>query len=424
MSKIYVLLFWLQIIQPPIVPPRLEHPDLVDRFYQQRNQALYWFLPGEGPAALRQELLSCLDSADWQGLDSNRYNPQWLREGIRLHNDLDSQQLWQWDRIFTDAAILYGKDLYQGAGIDRMISYDGISPTYAKRDDQSILKQMMVINTAANFREWTDGLEPNSPEYALLKTVLGESLRKKDSSRSSQLSRTLNAYRWINHYRFGKFIVVNIPSASLGYYSTDSLVLSMKIVAGQASKRTPRFAAWCDQVILYPYWNVPRKIVIKELLPVFIKSPASIDLMNMQLLDRQGKIVDPISLPWSSFNEKNFPYSVRQSSGCDNALGVIKFNLTSPYDVYMHDTNVKVAFSSLHRYFSHGCIRLEKPFQLGDEILQHTLDTSFLRSCLKDQKPHPINLERPVPVFVVYLTAAIDQDHKIQYYKDVYHLLK
>ena len=115
---------------------------------------------------------------------------------------------------------------------------------------------------------------------------------------------------------------------------------------------------------------------------------------------------------------------VRQSTGCDNALGVIKFNLTSPFDVYMHDTNLKSAFQSSYRYYSHGCIRLEKPIELGNFLLHGRLDPLFLQSCLKDQKPVTVKPDKPVPVFVVYGMAGFDAMNNVIYYKDIYRLMK
>jgi murein L,D-transpeptidase YcbB/YkuD len=233
----------------------------------------------------------------------------------------------------------------------------------------------------------------------------------------------LNIYRWIHHHSFPRCIVVNIASATLCYYEQDSLRLRMKVVVGKPSTRTPRFAAWCDQVVLYPYWNIPRKIAVNEFMPMFRRVPALANAMNIQLLDSRGRVVDPASIDWPRWNKRNFPYSMRQSTGCDNALGVIKFNLTSPYDVYMHDTNLKQAFHSTYRYYSHGCIRLEKPFELGAALLGDKLDTSFLALGLKDQQPLSVRLQMPVPVFVVYLTADIDAEGKLRFFKDIYHLL-
>lgn len=422
MNSFFILWLFLQFPSTS-----LTYPSLVDQFYRQRHHALFWFVTGEEQAALRRQLQTAIDSAAWRGLDSSRYHPAEVREGLEgLPGPADSAELKRWDRIYTDAAITYCKDLYQGNGIYSMISYDGISPLYEEADCKFLLDKLIHIGSAPAFKELIDSLEPAQKEYRLLRDSLYATLRNSRSYKQRQLAASMNGYRWIRHYRFNQFIVVNIASATLRYYKADSVKLGMKIVAGQVSKRTPRFAAWCDKIILYPYWNVPRKIAVNEFLPVFKRSPFMVAVMNMQIIDGQGKILDPASIHWEQYNKENFPYSMRQSTGCDNALGVIKFDINSPYDVYMHDTNFKLAFLSSRRYYSHGCIRLEKPIELGNELLHNKLDTNFLRSCLKNQQPVTLPLDSPVPVFVVYFTAEADtgMNGKVTYHKDVYHLVK
>ena len=142
----------------------------------------------------------------------------------------------------------------------------------------------------------------------------------------------------------------------------------------------------------------------------------------MQVVDGAGKVLNHYELDWASYHAGNFPYMVRQSTGCDNALGVIKFNIVTPYGVYLHDTNNKTAFLSASRFFSHGCMRIEEPLELGNRLLAGSLDTRFLQSCFKEQIPKFIKLEKPVPVFAVYMRAVADITGKIRYYKDVYKL--
>ena len=218
--------------------------------------------------------------------------------------------------------------------------------------------------------------------------------------------------------------MVNIASAYLRYYEYDSIKLRMKVVVGKPSAKTPRFAAHCNQVILYPYWNVPASITLKELVPKFKKNPGYIDDLNMVVIDAKGNIVDHHKLNWKKYNSGNFPFRLRQSTGCDNSLGVIKFNLTSPLGVYLHDTNDKAGFLSGLRYYSHGCIRIEEPLELANYLLPNKIDSEFLESCLKEQIPVPINLVRPVPVFVIYQTVETNIINQIKFYKDVYGLLK
>jgi len=355
--------------------------------------------------ALRQELSSLIDSAIFHGLDSNRYH-------------LKGIEAW------PDAAIVYFKALREGAGIYELVSYDGVTPSYNSEEDRQLLAELSRVRTAGQLRALAATLIPSSTAYDTLQAGLLNALTEGDEKKVRQLSQALNLYRWVHHQPFPRCIVVNIASASLCYYEQDTVRLRMKVVVGRPSTRTPRFAAWCDQLILYPYWNVPRKIAVNEFLPVFRRSPSLVAAMNMQVLDSKGKIVDPMKIDWSRFSKDDFPYALRQSTGCDNALGVLKFNLTSPYDVYMHDTNLKNAFLSAYRYYSHGCIRLEKPFELANAIMGEKLDTVFLAAGLKDQQPRPLRLESPVPVFVVYLNADIDAGGRLSFYKDIYHLLQ
>jgi L,D-transpeptidase YcbB len=144
----------------------------------------------------------------------------------------------------------------------------------------------------------------------------------------------------------------------------------------------------------------------------------------MQVVDGSGRLVNHHQLNWSSFHAGYFPYILRQSTGCDNALGILKFNINTPYGVYLHDTNNKTAFLSGSRFYSHGCIRLEDPLALGNRLLSGKLDTAFLQSCFKEQKPVPVQVKKPVPVFVVYMPVSADEKGKLYYYKDVYKLMK
>ena len=142
----------------------------------------------------------------------------------------------------------------------------------------------------------------------------------------------------------------------------------------------------------------------------------------MQVIDSKGGIVDPHSLAWKKFTKANFPYRFRQSTGCDNALGVLKFNLTSPYNVYLHDTNIKSDFIMESRYFSHGCIRIQKPAELANSFLDKPLDETFLRANLRNQNPVTKKVKKNVPVFVLYMPAG-SKNGKVSYHPDIYGLL-
>jgi murein L,D-transpeptidase YcbB/YkuD len=397
--------------------PGVRHGSLTERFYRQRNQALFWFGPGEGSTSLRGALLECLDSAAWLGLDSGRYRPSELRD---LEEFGDSVRLAAADRRFTAAAFDYFGDVLRGGGLDSFFSYDAISPEHVAIDETALVDGLTRVRDGRGLKEWGRGLEPSAAAYLLFRDSLREVMA--DDRKREQLSMTLNIFRRIHHYHFDRFIVVNIPSARLSYFSADTLALSMKVVVGQVSKRTPRFAAWCTRIVLYPYWNIPGSITAKEMLPLLKKSPWAAGLINIEALDSRGKKVDMKKIPWSSYTAASLPYTLRQAPGCDNALGVIKFDLDDPFNVYMHDTNMKGAFASSWRYLSHGCIRLERPVELGLLLLGNKLDTAYLRQCLRGQQPVTIGLDKRIPVFVVYLTAGVGEEGGLAWYRDIYRL--
>ncbi|MCW5907455.1 MAG: L,D-transpeptidase family protein [Chitinophagales bacterium] len=250
--------------------------------------------------------------------------------------------------------------------------------------------------------------------------ALNESL----SHRIAQVKSSLNYWRWTGRLDEREFILVNIPAARLQIVNEDSATaLSMKVIVGKPETKTPSFTAYMSKVIAYPYWTVPFSIATKEMLPKIRKNISYLDANNLQVLDNKGKPVDPSTVNWGALSTKYFPYTLRQSTGCDNALGVLKFDINSPFSIYLHDTNARQLFGRNNRFLSHGCIRVEKPFELAGYLLENGLDsatTSKLNQCLKDEKPTDFKLRKKFPVLILYMTADIDPDGSLKFYDDVY----
>lgn len=395
----------------------LLNAQLVNKFYQKWGMQQYWLTP-EGKN--RQKFLfEIINNASSYGLKKERYHVQSISAYMsNTSASIDDNKI---EFLFTDALISFCRDLSEGYNINETIHYDEFSAKYTEQNNDRLISGLTSVNDTNSLRALINSLEPDNSFYASLKEEL-RLQQKSNSKRSAEVSRTLNYYRWLYHFHFEKMIVVNIPSATLRYFGNNTEQLFMKVVVGKPATKTPRFAASCNEVILYPYWNVPRDIGIKELLPKFRRDPSLVDAMNMQIVNASGKVVSYCSIAWKSYSKSNFPYRFRQSTGCDNSLGVIKFNLTDPYTVYLHDTNFKLAFASQKRFYSHGCIRLDKPMALAEKLLDNKLDTTFLKACMKNEMPQTIPLHASVPVMVVYLTAWPDEQGKITYFQDIYHL--
>jgi murein L,D-transpeptidase YcbB/YkuD len=245
------------------------------------------------------------------------------------------------------------------------------------------------------------------------------------SKRASQIKESLNDWRWTGRLKEREFILVNIPAARLQIVKSDTTKdISMKVIVGKLATQTPSFTSYITGVTTYPYWVVPFSIATKEMLPKIRKRISYLDDNNLQVLDGKGNIVENVdALNWNRFSPAYFPYTIRQSTGCDNSLGVLKFDLNSPYSIYLHDTNAKGLFSQKNRFLSHGCVRLEKPMVLAEFVLREGLDTGTvnkLNQCMADQKPTEFRLKRKLPVLILYMTADIDESGNLKFYTDVY----
>jgi murein L,D-transpeptidase YcbB/YkuD len=248
------------------------------------------------------------------------------------------------------------------------------------------------------------------------------------SARVQQLELSINYYRWLSCLaKKQAVVVVNIPSACLKVYYNDTVVIGMRMIAGKPSTPTPTLSSTINEVILYPYWVVPHSIIAKEWLPAVKRNTGYIDANNFQVINNQGKIVNPDKVNWRSLSASGFPYMIRQSTGCDNALGLIKLNFYSPFGVYLHDTPDKGLFMLNKRYYSHGCMRMENPMQLGHLILKNNpiaIDTLEEKGCLLHQSPVTVAADVPMPIIVWYNPAGIDSAGRVIYYGDIYKKFK
>ena len=238
------------------------------------------------------------------------------------------------------------------------------------------------------------------------------------------MQETLNTYRWLNRFSAETRVVVNIPSATLRVSDRQGETLfSSRVVVGKPSTPTPLFTAYIPSVVIYPYWNVPRSIMVRELLPKIRKNPvATLNAMKLQVINAKGQEVDPTTINWNTPTNA-FPYRLRQSTGCDNALGVLKFNVNSPYDIYLHDTNARQAFERENRQLSHGCIRVEKPDLLANLLLGYVrFGPDYLTSCAKNARPQTVLLSKKIPVILLHNVLDIDEAGAIRVYRSGYRL--
>lgn len=408
--------FILLFISTQVEGQALDHPALVAQFHKIYGEN-YWLNKPVLYSDLCKRAVLIADTANRFGGSVDGYHRPQLAEANGAGQTTTAKDSY----LLTDALLAIARDLQRGADVKKWISNDEVSPTQSKRDDSTLLSALAGISSTGALDSFLVSLEPHTNEYVLLKNELTAQIKAGNTSKVARVTATINQYRWIAHFHFGKHIIVNIPASTLYYFETDSMKLQMKVVAGKPKTKTPRFSTWCYEVVLYPYWNVPRSIAVKEILPKVKANRRTLDEMKMQVLDSRGREINASSINWNAYNSSNFPYTFRQCTGCDNSLGVIKFNLTDPFHVYMHDTNYKLAFLRNTWFLSHGCIRLEKPIDLANKLLDNRVDTNLINACIEGLEPITLKTDIKIPVFVLYLPVGIEND-SVVYYKDVYKL--
>jgi murein L,D-transpeptidase YcbB/YkuD len=185
-------------------------------------------------------------------------------------------------------------------------------------------------------------------------------------------------------------------------------------------QRTPEFSDVIEHIITNPTWNVPKSITLKEYLPEMQEDPLAHDYLELVDLDRE--IVPRGLVDFNEYDEETFPYDLKQMPSITNALGLVKFMFPNQYSIYLHDTPSKPLFDLEVRAFSHGCIRLQKPFEFAYELLKpQTSDPKAdFQEAIKTGEETVVYLRKPVQVHLIYRTAFVDELGEINYRRDIY----
>lgn len=226
--------------------------------------------------------------------------------------------------------------------------------------------------------------------------------------------------RWVPDDLQGDYILVNIPEYRLHVNRDTNLLFSMNVVVGKEGTETVIFNGVLSTIVFCPYWNVPQSIILKEMLPILKRNPNYLLAKDMEVL-KNGKVVHPASINWSSFNT-SVPVQIRQRPGPKNSLGHIKFLFPNQYSIYLHDTPSRYLFNNTGRTYSHGCIRIADPVKLATFLLrdQPEWTPEKIENAMYAGKEHFVKLTLKVPVFVSYFTAWVDRSGKVNFRKDIY----
>ncbi len=392
-------------------PSVVQEESMVQKFYLQSHQQLFWF-SSENNIKRATEWLLMIENAEHLGISSDKPQSNLIRVALLSNNSLDSIYKVQRDRQISGLVLNFIKVLQEG---NIKFDYDGVN----------IARDSIYINLLRNSKplesvtEMVERLDCKDYEYVILKKYLNDSIRTMDSLKYKKIAVAMNYRRYFSVNHPPERIIVNIPETEVRYYQNDFLKLKMRAVVGKKMTPTPTIASFVTDVVTFPRWNVPHSIAVTEILPKVQLNENYLEQNNYEVVNAKGHVIDESILKWKSYDEKNFPYFFRQGTGSRNSLGIIKFDLANPFSIFLHATSWQGAFTKDYRFLSHGCVRLEKPFVLADRLLNGEINIKKLKSGRKNTETKTIKLPHKVPVFIVY-NPVIVEGKKVIFLPDVY----
>ena len=266
-----------------------------------------------------------------------------------------------------------------------------------------------------------------------------EALNRPFEYYQKKISANMERYRWKRTKQtHKKHIEVNVAAAMLTATDADNSPLIMRVCVGSVKNKTPLLQSDINYLNLNPYWNVPRSIAQKEIAVLQKKDSTYIRRHNMKLF-KGGKEVETSSIDWKNINPSTFSYIIRQEPGGGNSLGLVKFMFNNDFSVYLHDTPSKSAFNRKNRAVSHGCVRVQRPFDLAYFCLSPVTEVykdrllytvkkepvskegkQLLKANNLKKLPDVINIdpENKISLFIDYYTAFLYPSDDTLYYAD------
>lgn len=223
--------------------------------------------------------------------------------------------------------------------------------------------------------------------------------------RIRQIQANMERWRWMPSSLGDRYILVNVPEFRLDLVEAGKTVLTQRVIVGKDQSRTPAFSDKMTYIEVNPSWNIPDTIAKTEILPKLAADPGYLARHNMEVVSQAGS-----------------EDRLRQRPGEDNPLGKLKFMFPNDFDIYLHDTPADQLFNQAERDFSHGCIRLEKPFELAAYLLKGDpkWTPEALQAAIDSGEQTTISLPRPLPVHILYWTAWVDPDGTVELRRDIY----
>ncbi len=371
-------------------------------------------LPGNGDsllyAALENENLTKLLSR----LKPDNFMYVHLRKGLKRYRKIAENG--GWPEIPEGQVLKAGMKDERVVLLRRYLTIVGDLPVSVVCENDTVYDEE-VVNAVKQF-QFRHNLRQDG---VLGKGTLGE-MNVPVEERINDIRVNMERARWVMHQLPDDFLVVNIAGFNIRRIMNDSIVYYSRVIVGRQFHESPIFKGKIRYIVINPTWTLPHSIATKETLPKLQRNPKYLKEKHMIIMDRTGKVIDPSTIDFHKLSANNFPYIVRQKAGPHNALGQVKFIFPNKYSVYLHDTPSKSLFANEDRAFSHGCIRLERKWELLIDLMNEpdVWNMERINELLKSEVTTRINLPEPIEIILLYWTAGADKEDRLYFDKDIY----
>ncbi len=221
-----------------------------------------------------------------------------------------------------------------------------------------------------------------------------------------------------------RYLIVNVPAQQLETVSNGRVFSRHNVIVGRPERPSPVVMTPIATVKFNPYWNAPISIVERDILPKMAGGTQVLTQMNMKVFEvgPNGQEVDPNTIQFTPANLDK--YLFRQEPGPHSAMATAKVEFQSTFGIYLHDTPEPELFKTSNRFFSSGCIRVEKMPLLAEWILngQDGFNGPKIASMAETLERLDVPVASGPQLRVAYLTAWPTAGGTVAFRKDIYQM--